>query len=45
MSIADETGEGLSVCFDGVMMKLHNMGAFEAVHLLVSLPALLHSLC
>ncbi|XP_013613858.1 PREDICTED: uncharacterized protein LOC106320029 [Brassica oleracea var. oleracea] len=33
MSIADETGEGLFVGFDGVMAKLHNMRAYEAVHL------------
>ncbi|KAF8083397.1 hypothetical protein N665_0776s0022 [Sinapis alba] len=35
MSIADESGEGLFVAFDGVMTKLHNMTAAEAVHLLV----------
>nr|VDD25530.1 unnamed protein product [Brassica oleracea] len=35
MSIADETAEGLFVCFDGVMTKLHNMRAYEACHLLV----------
>ncbi|CAN6892212.1 unnamed protein product [Brassica oleracea] len=35
MSIADETGEGLFVGFDGVMAKLHNMRAYEAVHLVV----------
>ncbi|KAF3492723.1 hypothetical protein DY000_02053302 [Brassica cretica] len=35
MSVADETGEGLFVCFDGVMTKLHNMRAYEAGHLLV----------
>ncbi|KAG2300062.1 hypothetical protein Bca52824_036534 [Brassica carinata] len=34
MAIADETGEGLFVGFDGVMAKLHNMRAYEAVHLL-----------
>ncbi|KAF8102821.1 hypothetical protein N665_0193s0005 [Sinapis alba] len=34
MSIADETGEGLFVGFDGVMTKLHNMMASKAVHLL-----------
>ncbi|CAF2106823.1 unnamed protein product [Brassica oleracea var. botrytis] len=31
MSIADETGEGLFVCFDGVMTKLHNMRISEAL--------------
>ena len=35
MSIADETGEGLFGAFDGVMAKLHNMRAHEAVNLLV----------
>ncbi|KAH0939491.1 hypothetical protein HID58_006952, partial [Brassica napus] len=35
MSIADENVEGLFVCFDGVMTKLHNMRAYEACHLLV----------
>nr|VDC65559.1 unnamed protein product [Brassica rapa] len=35
MSIADETVEGLFVCFDVVMTKLHNMRAYEACHLLV----------
>ncbi|KAH0879266.1 hypothetical protein HID58_066660, partial [Brassica napus] len=35
ISIADETAEGLFVCFDGVMTKLHNMRrAYEAGHLL-----------
>ncbi|KAF2591525.1 hypothetical protein F2Q70_00039143 [Brassica cretica] len=34
MSVADETGEALFVCFDGVMTKLHNMKAYEAGHLL-----------
>ncbi|KAF8095208.1 hypothetical protein N665_0339s0077 [Sinapis alba] len=33
-TIANETGEGLFVGFDGVMTKLHNMTASEAVHLL-----------
>ncbi|KAL0771583.1 hypothetical protein Bca101_036734 [Brassica carinata] len=28
MSIADETGEALFVCFGGVMTKLHNMKAY-----------------
>nr|VDC77314.1 unnamed protein product [Brassica rapa] len=27
MSVADETGEALFVSFDGVLTKLHNMGA------------------
>lgn len=35
MSIADETGEGLFVAFDGVIAKLHNMRAHEAANLLV----------
>ncbi|KAF3588546.1 hypothetical protein F2Q69_00030958 [Brassica cretica] len=34
MSIADKTGEGLFVTFDGVMAKLHNMRGHEAVNLL-----------
>ncbi|KAH0897719.1 hypothetical protein HID58_047287 [Brassica napus] len=34
MSIADETGEGLFVAFDGVIAKLHNMRAHEAANLL-----------
>lgn len=34
MSIADETAEGLFICFGGVMIKLHNMRAYEAGHLL-----------
>lgn len=33
--VADETGEALFVCFDGVMTKLHNMRAYETDHLLV----------
>ncbi|CDY65483.1 BnaCnng47240D [Brassica napus] len=36
MSVADETAEGLFVCFDGVMTKLHNMRANEAGHLLAN---------
>ncbi|KAL0688250.1 hypothetical protein Bca4012_087927 [Brassica carinata] len=32
--VGDETGEGLFVAFDGVMAKLHNMRAHEAVNLL-----------
>uniref|UniRef100_A0A0D3BL17 Uncharacterized protein n=1 Tax=Brassica oleracea var. oleracea TaxID=109376 RepID=A0A0D3BL17_BRAOL len=32
-SIADDTDEGLFVGFDGEMTKLHNMRAYEAVHL------------
>ena len=35
MSVADETGKALFVCFDEVMTKHHNMRAFEADHLLV----------
>lgn len=35
MSIADETGEALFVCFGGVITKLHNMKAYGAGHLLV----------
>ncbi|KAG2281639.1 hypothetical protein Bca52824_052859 [Brassica carinata] len=34
ISIAHETGEGLFVMLDGVMAKLHNMRAHEAVNLL-----------
>ncbi|WZZ02908.1 hypothetical protein YC2023_088829 [Brassica napus] len=34
MSVADETGKALFVCFDEVMTKHHNMRAFEADHLL-----------
>ncbi|KAF3528621.1 hypothetical protein DY000_02038504 [Brassica cretica] len=34
MFIADSTGEALFVAFDGVMAKLHNMRANEAVNLL-----------
>ncbi|CAN7123810.1 unnamed protein product, partial [Brassica rapa subsp. narinosa] len=34
MSIADETGEALFVCFGGVITKLHNMKAYGAGHLL-----------
>lgn len=37
MSVANETGEALFVCFDGIMTKLHNMRAYEAGHLLVSI--------
>ncbi|CDY18761.1 BnaC08g08550D [Brassica napus] len=36
MSIADETGEGLFVCFDGVMTKLHNMRISEGGQLLLT---------
>ncbi|CAH8390640.1 unnamed protein product [Eruca vesicaria subsp. sativa] len=35
LAVADETGEGLFIYFDGVMTKLHNMNANEAVHLLL----------
>lgn len=35
MNIADDTDEGLFVGFDGEMKKLHNMRAYEAVHLMV----------
>ncbi|CAH8320469.1 unnamed protein product [Eruca vesicaria subsp. sativa] len=34
MVIADDTAEGVFVCFDGVMTKLHNLKASEAVQLL-----------
>ncbi|KAF8084654.1 hypothetical protein N665_0708s0012 [Sinapis alba] len=34
MSVADETGEAVFVCFDWVMTKLQNMRAYEAGHLL-----------
>ncbi|CAH8385637.1 unnamed protein product [Eruca vesicaria subsp. sativa] len=34
MVIADDTAEGVFVCFDGVMTKLHNLKASEAVKLL-----------
>lgn len=34
MSVANETGEALFICFDGIMTKLHNMRAYEAGHLL-----------
>ncbi|KAG2238687.1 hypothetical protein Bca52824_092081 [Brassica carinata] len=34
MSVADETGEALFVCFDEVLTKLHNIRAYEADHLL-----------
>ncbi|KAF2577738.1 hypothetical protein F2Q68_00001561 [Brassica cretica] len=39
MSIPDETAEGLFVCFDWVMTKLHNMRPYEACHLLVKVSA------
>lgn len=35
MVVADETAEGTFVCFDGVMMKLHNLRASEAGQMLV----------
>ena len=35
MVITDDTAEGTFVCFDGVMTKLHNLRASEAVLLLV----------
>ena len=35
MVIADDTAEGTFVCFNGVMTKLHNLMASEAVQLLV----------
>ena len=35
MVITDDTAEGTFVCFDGVMTKLHNLRASEAVQLLV----------
>ncbi|KAF2533088.1 hypothetical protein F2Q70_00031802 [Brassica cretica] len=37
MSLADDTAEGLLVRFDGEMTKLHNMRAYEAGHLIVSI--------
>lgn len=46
VSVADETGEALFVCIDGVMTKLHNMRAYEAGHLLVSLlSTVVHLFC
>ncbi|CAN6989120.1 unnamed protein product [Brassica rapa subsp. trilocularis] len=36
LGIADDTAEGVFVCFDGVMTKLHNLKANEAGHMLVS---------
>ncbi|CAF1837226.1 unnamed protein product [Brassica oleracea var. botrytis] len=35
LGIADDTAEGVFVCFDGVMRKLHNLKANEAGHMLV----------
>ncbi|KAF8082784.1 hypothetical protein N665_0808s0020 [Sinapis alba] len=35
MGVADDTAEGVFVCFDGVMTKLHNLQANEAGHMLV----------
>ena len=35
MVVTDDTAEGTFVCFDGVMTKLHNLRASEAVQLLV----------
>ena len=35
MTIVAETAESLFVGFDGEMQKLHNIRAYEAVHLLV----------
>lgn len=35
MGIADDSAEGVFVCFDGVMTKLHNLKAHEAGHMLV----------
>ncbi|KAH0894024.1 LOW QUALITY PROTEIN: hypothetical protein HID58_056453 [Brassica napus] len=34
MSIVDDADEGLFVAFDGEIQKLHNMGAYEAGHLM-----------
>ncbi|KAG2287783.1 hypothetical protein Bca52824_047387 [Brassica carinata] len=34
LGIADDTAEGVFVCFDGVMTKLHNVKANEADHML-----------
>ncbi|WZZ51006.1 hypothetical protein YC2023_051113 [Brassica napus] len=34
LGIADDTAEGVFVCFDGVMRKLHNLKANEAGHML-----------
>lgn len=31
LAIADDTAEGVFVCFDGVMTKLHNLRASEPV--------------
>lgn len=35
LGIADDTAEGVFVCFDGVMTKLHNVKANEADHMLL----------
>lgn len=35
LAIADDTAEGVFVCFDGVMTKLHNLRASEAGQMLV----------
>ncbi|KAH0878993.1 hypothetical protein HID58_066387 [Brassica napus] len=37
LTIADDTDEGIFVCFDGVMTKLHGLEAHEAGQILVSL--------
>ncbi|KAH0859234.1 hypothetical protein HID58_087495 [Brassica napus] len=34
MGIADDSAEGVFVCFDGVMTKLHNLKAHDAGHML-----------
>lgn len=36
LAIADDTAEGLFICFDGVMTKLHGLEARVAGQMLVS---------
>ena len=41
LTIADDTDEGIFVCFDGVTTKLHGLEAHEAGQILVSLYGLI----
>ncbi|CAN6935836.1 unnamed protein product [Brassica oleracea] len=43
LTIADDTDEGIFVCFDGVMTKLHGLEAHEAGQILVSMQGKTHT--
>ncbi|CAN6894691.1 unnamed protein product [Brassica oleracea] len=43
LTIADDTDEGIFVCFDGVTTKLHGLEAHEASQILVSMQGKTHT--